>query len=88
MINAIEIIGLVACLCTTLSAVPQIIKIYQINSTQGLSLLTYILSCSGVVLWLLYGVLLHSIPLVISNIICLVFQLIIIRMIIKNNFKK
>ena len=87
MKNSIEIIGLIACLCSTLSAVPQIIKIYKIHSTKDLSLLTYILSCSGTVLWLLYGILLSSISLIISNIICLIFQLIIITMIIVNKLK-
>lgn len=84
MINFIEIIGLIACFCTVLSAIPQIIKIYYTHSVKDLALITYILSCSGIILWLVYGILLGSLALIISNVINLILQLIIITMIIIN----
>jgi MtN3 and saliva related transmembrane protein len=85
MVNYIELIGLAACLCTTLSALPQIIKIIKLKSAKDLSLLTYLLSCTGVALWLIYGILLSSLSLIASNVICLFFQITIIIMIIKSN---
>jgi MtN3 and saliva related transmembrane protein len=83
MINYIEIIGLIAGLCTTLSALPQIIKIYKTNSTKDLSIITYLLAFSGVVLWLIYGILLFSISLIISNLVAILLQFTIITMILK-----
>lgn len=87
MINFIEIIGLIACFCTALSAIAQIIKIYYTHSVKDLSLITYVFSCSGIILWLVYGILLESLSLIISNVINLTLQLIILTIIIINRNK-
>ena len=83
MINYIEIIGLIAGLCTTLSALPQIIKIYKTDSTKDLSIINYLVAFSGVVLWLVYGILLFSISLIISNLVAILLQFTIITMVLK-----
>ena len=88
MINFIETIGFIACFCTTSSTVPQIVKMYNRNSAQDVSLATYLLSLSGVILWLVYGILLNAIPLIISNIISILLQLIVIVMILRSRYKK
>jgi len=53
-VNA-EIIGLAGGALTTVSVVPQIIRLYRLKSAREISLLFNILLLSGVILWLIYG---------------------------------
>jgi MtN3 and saliva related transmembrane protein len=82
--NEIMIIGLLAGLCTTLSFIPQIVKIYRTRRTKDLSLSTYVLLSVGLFLWVVYGVVLNQIAIVLPNIIVLGMALYIIVLKIKN----
>lgn len=53
---SIEAIGLAGGALTTVSVVPQIIRLYRLKSAREISLLFNILLLSGVILWLVYGV--------------------------------
>ena len=66
-----EIIGLIAASLTTAAYVPQVYKTWQEKSTKDISLSVYAVLLSGVLLWLVYGIYLKSIPIVLSNIIIL-----------------
>jgi MtN3 and saliva related transmembrane protein len=66
-----EFIGYLAGLLATIAFLPQTIKIFREKSTGDISLSMYILFCSGVALWLLYGLLIVSWPVVISNAVTL-----------------
>lgn len=64
----IIIIGLIAATLTTVSFVPQIIRnIRQRERMEDVSLGMYILFCSGILLWLIYGLLIKDIPLILAN---------------------
>ncbi|MFH0988239.1 MAG: SemiSWEET transporter [Parcubacteria group bacterium] len=63
----IELIGSAAGACTTLSLVPQVIKTLKTKSTKDVSLGMFIIFCIGVVLWLIYGFMIHSMPIIVSN---------------------
>ena len=63
----IEMIGLIAGACTTLSFVPQIYRVIKSHSTKDISVGMYVLFCSGVGLWVCYGVLSHSLAVVVAN---------------------
>jgi MtN3 and saliva related transmembrane protein len=67
-----EIIGFVAATGTTLAFLPQVIKTWKDKSTKDISLVTYLLFVFGVVAWFIYGVLLHSWPIIIANLITFV----------------
>lgn len=63
------IIGLVAATCTTISFVPQAIRIIKTKHTKDLSLTMYSIFTAGIFLWLVYGILIKDLPLIISNVI-------------------
>ena len=67
--NYISILGLVAGALTTISSLPQVIKIWKFKKTADISLGTYILVCTGVVLWLIYGFLIKDLPLIATNVV-------------------
>ena len=67
MENLITTIGLIAAFCTTISFIPQALKIIKTKNTKSISLSMYILFVSGVTLWLVYGALTRDFPLVIAN---------------------
>ena len=77
------ILGYFAGALTTISFVPQVIKIWKTKSTKDISLITFIAFCLGVFLWMLYGIILHSLPVIIANSIGLVLGLIILILKIK-----
>lgn len=70
--NIISVIGFVAATLTTIAAVPQVVKIIKTRKTTDLSLLMYITMCSGVFLWLVYGLFINDYPLIIANAITFV----------------
>lgn len=81
--NRVEYIGFIATFCTTIALLPQVIKIYQSKSAKDIALLTYIISSIGIILWMSYGILIHSYSLIASNILTLSLTCIIIIMKIK-----
>lgn len=66
------IIGLVAAICTTIAFFPQILLVYRTKQTRDLSLPTFILLTIGIFLWLVYGILLGSLPIILANFITLI----------------
>lgn len=68
----IETIGFAAGTCTTLSFVPQVIKAWRTRSTGDLSTTMLAAFTAGVVLWLLYGLALGSLPVILTNAVTLV----------------
>jgi len=76
----IEIIGLVAGLLTTTAFIPQVWKIYRTKSGKDISAKMFSLFSAGIVLWLVYGILLRSLPLILSNAVTLVLSLTIIAL--------
>lgn len=63
----IEIIGLTAACLTTSSFLPQALKIWRNRSARDVSLVMYLMMCSGSSLWLAYGLLIGSPALIIAN---------------------
>lgn len=60
-------IGGIAATLTTCSFVPQVLRVWKTRHTQDISLLMYTLFTAGVGLWLVYGILLASWPIIIAN---------------------
>ena len=76
----ITIVGTLAACLTTISFVPQVLKIWNAKSARDISLPMYISFASGVALWLVYGVMIASMPIIVANIITLVLALAVIVM--------
>ncbi|TVR31001.1 MAG: hypothetical protein EA390_07205 [Balneolaceae bacterium] len=63
----ITIIGLAAGFCTTAAFLPQAIKTWKTKSAKDLSLGMYLIFCTGVLLWLTYGILISDLPIILTN---------------------
>ena len=62
-----EIVGLLAAFLTTAAFLPQVIHTIRTRSTHDISLRMYSLYTVGIFLWLVYGLLLHDVPIIASN---------------------
>lgn len=74
----IELIGTIAACLTTGAFFPQAIEVIRTRDTSGISLTSYLMLVTGVLLWIAYGVLIGSWPLIAANGIVLVPQLAIL----------
>lgn len=78
-----EFLGFAAAACTTLSFVPQAVKIIRERQTAGISLLMYSIFTSGVALWLVYGIVIGDLPVCIANGVTLMLATTILGMKVK-----
>lgn len=77
------IIGSVGGVLTTLSALPQAIKSWKEKSVKDISLYMYIILCVGILLWLIYGLLIHDYVVIIANGVSLMINVFILALKIK-----
>ena len=77
---SMEWIGYVAATLTTVAFVPQAIKTIRTRDTKGISLGMYLVFTLGIACWFGYGLVLHSWPMIISNIITFALSLTILVM--------
>lgn len=71
----VTIIGLAAGFCTTAAFLPQAIKTWKSKSAKDLSLGMYLIFCTGVMLWLTYGILINDLPIILTNVVTLTLAL-------------
>lgn len=81
--DIINLVGSLAAFCTTISFLPQVIKIYRMKEARDISLLMYVIFSLGIFLWLCYGAMIGSMPIIIANTITLTFSLFILFMKVK-----
>lgn len=79
------IVGLCAGALCMVSFLPQVVKIIKTRQTKDLSLATFSLFSLGVFLWLVYGVMIKSLPIILTNAIMFVLISVIVFMKIKNS---
>jgi MtN3 and saliva related transmembrane protein len=60
-------IGLSAGTLTTISFVPQLLRVWRRKSASDLSSGMFIVFCVGVVLWLVYGLVIHDLAVIVAN---------------------
>ncbi len=80
----VSAIGLVAGALTTISFLPQAIKIYKTKSSKDISLRMYGLFTTGVFLWLIYGLYIKSLPVILANALTFVLAFIILALKLKH----
>ena len=73
-------LGLVAGAFTTLAAVPQIVHSVRTGRIRDVSLTTLLMFAFGVTLWLVYGLVIHALPVVLWNAVSLILYLVLIAM--------
>ena len=62
-----DVVGYCAAALTTLAFVPQVLKSWRSKSVDDLSGVTLLAYALGVLLWLLYGIILGSTPIIAAN---------------------
>lgn len=75
-----ELLGFAAATLTTVAFVPQAWKTWKSRSADGISLRMYLIFTLGVALWLVYGTLLGSRPMIVANIITLALAFFILAL--------
>ena len=76
--DGIEILGMVAGTISSVTFLPQVIKTWQTRSAKDISLWMFLLVTFSVVLWLVYGIYLMSIPIIYTNSAVLLMSLIML----------
>lgn len=66
-----DLIGLLAGVLTTIAFVPQLLKIYATKSGKDVSARMFVMFSAGVALWLVYGIMIRSLPVIIANLVTL-----------------
>ena len=72
MQNLTELTGFVAAILTTFSFVPQVMHVWRTRSVADISLGMYSTYTFGIAIWLIYGILIMSWPVILSNLVTLV----------------
>ena len=72
--NTVQILGLAAAFCTTISFLPQVIKTWKTGSAKDLSLGMFSFFCVGVALWLVYGIMERDVPIIAANLLTLILS--------------
>lgn len=67
----VEVVGAGAALCSMASFTPQLLKIWRERDASSVSLRMYAITVTGFSLWIAYGVLLKSWPVMVANSVCL-----------------
>ncbi len=65
-------LGLVAGTLTSIAAIPQLVKTLRTKHARDISVWQPLLLAIGIALWLVYGMLIHDLPLVLANIVPLI----------------
>jgi MtN3 and saliva related transmembrane protein len=73
-----NLLGLAAGSLTTVAFVPQVVKIWRTRSAEDISTIMFLLFATGVLLWLIYGIVIASVPVIVSNAVTLALALVIV----------
>jgi MtN3 and saliva related transmembrane protein len=79
-----EVIGSLAALLTTSSFVPQVLHTWRTRDVSGISLGMYSAFTAGVAMWLVYGVMVMSWPIIIANVITTSLAAVVLALKIKH----
>jgi MtN3 and saliva related transmembrane protein len=78
MLTATDAIGFAAATMTTVSFVPQVLRIVRTRSAHDISWWMFGIFSVGVALWLGYGLILDALPVVLANAVTLVLAVTIL----------
>ena len=81
-----ELIGYDAASCTTISFLPQVIKVLRDRDTRSLSLGMYFILTVGTCLWSLYGYVSHEMVIFVANSITASVCLVILTVKMRNDY--
>ena len=82
--SIVSLIGIAAAICTTVSFVPQVLKTIKTGQTKDISLSMYLIFTTGIVLWLIYGIMIRDLPIILANTVTVVLTFIVVVLKIRN----
>jgi len=81
--DRITLLGLTAGTLTTISLLPQVIKIWKSKSAKDISAGMFYTFCLGILLWVFYGISINALPVIITNIITFILAFLVLVLKIK-----
>ena len=84
--NYIDLFGFSAAFLTTIAFLPQLYKTWQTKSAEDVSLIMLILFLIGLICWIVYGLKIHSTPIIVANVVTFIFNFSIL--ILKITYRK
>lgn len=78
--TALNAIGSLAAFCTTVSLLPQLLRVWRRKHAEDISSSTFLVFSVGVAGWLTYGLLVHSLPMILGNALTLAQALAILAL--------
>ena len=81
-----KVFGYLGGIGTTISFLPQVVKIYKQNNNDGLSIYMFLIHLSGVSSWVIYGIYIEDIIVILYNSITLLLICLIIFKYINNEY--
>jgi MtN3 and saliva related transmembrane protein len=67
----VNLIGSCAAVCTTIAFVPQLVRVYRRKTARDISVSMFLVFSVGELLWFLYGIFIHSFPVILANAVTL-----------------
>jgi MtN3 and saliva related transmembrane protein len=86
IMDTATIVGTLGGIVSSITFLPQVIKIWQTKSTKDLSMMTLMFLVINVSLWLTYGILTNLAPIIITN--SIVLSMVFIMVYFKLTFKQ
>lgn len=76
----VTLIGSAAAVCTTIAFVPQLARVYRRKTARDISISMFLVFSVGEMLWFLYGIFIHSLPVILANAVTLALALAILTL--------
>jgi MtN3 and saliva related transmembrane protein len=83
-VTHLDLLGYIAGVLTTFAYLPQVLKILRHKGTKDISLGMYVMLCTGIGCWMVFGIGLHSWPIILANAVTLALAGIILAAKIRN----
>ena len=80
-----DALGFIAGILTTTAFLPQALLAWRTRDLRGVSLPMYVIFTTGVALWLVYGILTESLPVIAANAVTLPTALLILALKIRES---
>ena len=77
-LDTATLVGSVAAVCTTGAFVPQVVRVWRLKSAAEISLTTFSVFAFGTFVWLVYGWLIDSAPVILANAVTFALSLTIV----------
>jgi len=78
-----DLVGTIAAIITTSCYIPQVWRCWRLRDVRAISVSMYVLLTAGIMLWLVYGIMIDSWPIIIANIvtICLTGSILAMKLV-------